>query len=507
MPNKSRRSRRKFVNYRKQRDVLEAETRALQSTIEEIRAESAQLAAKLGTERAGRSADRQRLQGLDQVLDELRGTKDALSKSQHRIERLFTALKIWRRNSTGLQRFQSILKGRFENVSRGLLQAGAALQQGEAERPSIIDAISEDIREINHPSIWWRVARGFGLLRLARPGLPRTTADRKALASDLKAVLRAIRKTLSAKATAPEDTVIAMSRLFQLRRITHQFARSIDLRMLLRGQAPAWNRTQWTQPSAAAASARTPAAVLFDAPWYLAQYSDVAASGVDPLTHYLKWGAREGRNPNAVFDTDWYLVQNPDVAVAGLNPLEHYLQEGAREGRDPSPLFSSTWYLAQNQDVAAAGVNPFQHYLEYGARRRTRSSSTFRLRLLPGAVPGSRGTESGGALSEIGRFLREPVHIRFSMRHGTWPRIQTWLEAGENPLLHYLDRGWLEGRSPHPLFDSDWYLAENPGVSASGMNPLLHYVKFGAAEGRNPNPLFDSAWYNKQTPEAGTGRA
>ncbi len=322
-------------NYRKQRDVLETETRALQSTIEEVRAESAQLAAKLGAERAGRSADRQRLKGLDQVLDELRRAKDALSKSQHRIEHLFTGLKIWRRNSTGLQRFQSILKGRLENVSRGLLQAGAALEQGEAERLSIIDAISEDIRQINHPSIGWKVARGLGLLRLARPGLPRTTADRKALASDLKAVLRAIRKTLSAKATPPEDAAIAMSRLFQLRRITRQFARSVDLRMLFLSQAPAWNRTQWTQPSAA----KTPAAVLFDAPWYLAQYPDVAASGVDPLTHYLKWGAREGRNPNPVFDTDWYLVQNPHVAVAGLNPLEHYLQAGAREGRDPEPAF------------------------------------------------------------------------------------------------------------------------------------------------------------------------
>lgn len=483
-------------NYRKQRDVLEAETRALQATMEGVRTEAAQLAAKLGTERAGRSADRERLKGLDQVVDELRGTKDALSTREHRIEHLFTALKIWRRNSTGLQRFQAILKGRLENVSGGLLQAGAALQQGEAEGLSIMDAISEDIRQINHPSIWWKLARGLGLLRLARPGLPRTTADRKALASDLKAALRAIRKILSAKATPPEDAAIAMSRLFQLRRITHQFSRSVDLRMLFLSQAPAWNRTQWTQPSAA----RTPAAVLFDAPWYLAQYSDVAASGGDPLTHYLKWGAREGRNPNAVFNTDWYLVQNPHVAVAGLNPLEHYLQEGARDGRDPSPLFSSTWYLAQNQDVAATGVNPLQHYLEYGAAEgrdpHPLFDSAYYLEQYPevaGLNPvehylksGTSAAASPHPLFDAARYLTQNPDVA---------------QAGESPLLHYLDRGGLEVRSPHPLFDSDWYLAENPGVSASGLNPLVHYVKFGVAEGRNPNPLFDTAWYKKQNPE------
>lgn len=484
-------------HYRKQRDVLETETRALQSTIEEIRAESGQLAAKLGTERAGRSADRQRLKELEQVLEELRGTKDALSKSQHRIEHLFTALKIWRTNGTGLQRFQSILKGRLESVSRGLLQAGAALQQGEAERPSIIDAISEDIREINHPSIWWKVARSLGLLRWARPGLPRTTADRKALASDLKAVLRAIRKTLSAKATPPEDTVIAMSRLFQLRRITHQFARSVDLRMLFRSQAPAWNRAQWTQPSAAP----TPAAVLFDAPWYLAQYSDVAASGTDPWTHYLKWGAREGRNPNPLFNTDWYLAQNPDVAVAGLNPLEHYLHQGAREGRDPSLLFSSTWYLAQNQDVAATGVNPFQHYLEYGVAEGRDPHPLFDSAYYLEQYPEIAGLNPVEHYLKSGASAAASPHPLFDA--ATYLAQNPDLaQAGENPpLLHYLDRGWREGRSPHPLFDSDWYLAENSGVSASGINPLIHYVKFGVAEGRNPNPLFDTAWYKKQNPE------
>ena len=53
---------------------------------------------------------------------------------------------------------------------------------------------------------------------------------------------------------------------------------------------------------------------------------------MNPLAHYLRQGALEGRDPNPLFDSDWYLQQNPDVAKAGVNPLAHYLRAGAGEG-------------------------------------------------------------------------------------------------------------------------------------------------------------------------------
>src|SRR5256885_5548391 len=52
-----------------------------------------------------------------------------------------------------------------------------------------------------------------------------------------------------------------------------------------------------------------------DATWYLGEYPDIAAAGLDPLTHYLKWGVHEQRNPNPLFDTAWYGACNPDVAA------------------------------------------------------------------------------------------------------------------------------------------------------------------------------------------------
>jgi glycosyltransferase involved in cell wall biosynthesis len=116
---------------------------------------------------------------------------------------------------------------------------------------------------------------------------------------------------------------------------------------------------------------------LFDRNWYLEQYPDVRASGLDPLVHYLKYGANEDRDPNPLFDTDWYLDRYPDVRAAGANPLAHYLQHGAAEGRNPSPLFDSDWYLAHNSDVRAAGVNPLAHYLRHGMAEGRDSNPSF----------------------------------------------------------------------------------------------------------------------------------
>lgn len=95
---------------------------------------------------------------------------------------------------------------------------------------------------------------------------------------------------------------------------------------------------------------------LFDKNWYLDQYSDVRASNLDPLRHYLLVGANEGRNPSEKFDSTYYLSQYPDVKDAGLNPLFHYIRAGQREGRTPlPPQDESTAIMAsiQTQDAPA----------------------------------------------------------------------------------------------------------------------------------------------------------
>jgi hypothetical protein len=71
----------------------------------------------------------------------------------------------------------------------------------------------------------------------------------------------------------------------------------------------------------------------FDEAWYLAANADVARQGADPVEHYVRHGAAEGRNPSPSFNTRRYLQINPDVAHAGMNPLVHFVKYGIAEGR------------------------------------------------------------------------------------------------------------------------------------------------------------------------------
>jgi hypothetical protein len=72
---------------------------------------------------------------------------------------------------------------------------------------------------------------------------------------------------------------------------------------------------------------------LFHSEWYAARYPDVAAAGVDPVLHFLLYGADEGRDPGPDFCTRAYLARYRDVMQSGVNPLIHYLLYGRAEGR------------------------------------------------------------------------------------------------------------------------------------------------------------------------------
>ncbi len=76
-----------------------------------------------------------------------------------------------------------------------------------------------------------------------------------------------------------------------------------------------------------------------------------------------------------------------------------------------------------------------------------------------------------------------------------------------DPYDLFLNRGWRQGRNPHPLFDTAWYLASNEDVRRAGVNPLVHYVETGAAQGRDPHPEFDARAYLATLPDPAAARS
>ena len=68
---------------------------------------------------------------------------------------------------------------------------------------------------------------------------------------------------------------------------------------------------------------------FFDNAWYQTHYRDVAASGMNPLLHYLQFGAAERRNPHPHFDAAFYVSQHPEAAN---NPLLYHIEVGVAHG-------------------------------------------------------------------------------------------------------------------------------------------------------------------------------
>ena len=116
--------------------------------------------------------------------------------------------------------------------------------------------------------------------------------------------------------------------------------------------------------------------ILLDPAWYQDRYPDVSASGMDPLQHYLQFGAVEGRDPNCYFDGAWYREHYPDVARSSINPLLHYMQHGARELRRPHPRFDASWYAEQHLEAAA---NPLVYHMLFGRQRGWPTERPFRV--------------------------------------------------------------------------------------------------------------------------------
>ena len=104
--------------------------------------------------------------------------------------------------------------------------------------------------------------------------------------------------------------------------------------------------------ASAVLDAQTKGREPFDEAYYLTAYPDIAAAGVDPYEHFVTQGKAEGRlgvPPEArssgdlagsvkeSFDAQYYLENYPDIAAAGVDPYEHFVMQGRAEGRQGKP--------------------------------------------------------------------------------------------------------------------------------------------------------------------------
>ena len=169
---------------------------------------------------------------------------------------------------------------------------------------------------------------------------------------------------------------------------------------------------------------------------YLAANPDVRSNGIDPLQHFLSYGASEHRLGSGVADAQSFAqlygpqYLNP-AAAPPISPFgfgEAYNPSGfmgAQPATSMAPAgFNAAAYLAANPDVARNGMGAWDHFQTYGRQE------------------GRQG--SGLSPSEYGAFS----------------------VAGAGG------------------FNAASYLAANPDVARNGLDPWQHFQQYGAQEHR-----------------------
>ena len=266
----------------------------------------------------------------------------------------------------------------------------------------------------------------------------------------------------------------------------------------------------------------------FDTATYLLAHPDVDAHGINPYYHYLSIGQAEGRavSPAALPSEvatrhfgrsvgDWVTLMRPAVdapfylAALGFDPggmfdpVAHYAYRGWLEGRDPNPQFRVADALAANPAWRAARLNPLLDHLlraapepvafgPDGAWRTTRFSL---------AELAAEGPAAPKLKPPIAAEFDDPVlhlvaaHLDRDFYLAAYPDVR---RHGSDPVLHYCEVGWTEGRDPAATFSTRYYLTANPDVAARRLNPFWHYLAAGQAEGRLPQ---QPGFYQRQTVE------
>ncbi len=193
----------------------------------------------------------------------------------------------------------------------------------------------------------------------------------------------------------------------------------------------------------------------------------------------------------SAIDEDFYLYTYGELPP-GISASSHYAAVGWREGHDPNPWFSTQAYLDDNPDVAAAGMVPLFHFLEHGAGEgRVVNPSSFApayfSRHLAPALEGADGNRV--ALTAEQEYERTIVQAEFDPDH----YLALNPDVGESrldPISHFMEYGWREGRDPNAFFSTSSYLEENADVANSGNTPVLSFSSGYRPPRKGPLPVY-----------------
>lgn len=158
-----------------------------------------------------------------------------------------------------------------------------------------------------------------------------------------------------------------------------------------------------------------------------------------------------------------------------------------------SGLLLHSWYEKQIGLSFSDPVEAATHYLKYGESKGLSPHPLFDPKWQNGK-PGKVRT-TGALLSYLrdGNRSRGSTSPVFDAEYYL-AQDQVQLSTEQTPLQHYLLSGWKQHLKPHPMFDPQKYLALHTDVKQAAAEPLSHFAMHGYFEGRSPSPFYDMSF-------------
>lgn len=215
----------------------------------------------------------------------------------------------------------------------------------------------------------------------------------------------------------------------------------------------------------------------------LAEGEDILAEGKD-ITFTFSEG--NGEAPSMfelseaeinIFDPDFYLANNSDVVESIASEYEDTRSSSTLINANVPNLASSGFNQIQTEGNAEVIIN---------SESFTSNTLEFSVALKDYVETGAAEGQSPSPLFDSEYYLAQNPDVASALAGGSF---------NGDPLLHYVEAGAVEGRDPNAFFDSDYYLTENPGVAETSLNPLEHYVLIGSSAGADPSANFDPEYY------------
>lgn len=287
------------------------------------------------------------------------------------------------------------------------------------------------------------------------------------------------------------------------------------------------------------------ARIAVDEKFYFSTYTDVAISGMDAHEHYSSIGWKEGRDPSAEFCTLYYkdkyfgnekTDQSPLLHHYGLRKKErasritasksdyiniqraviepffdnkyyvetykiqdnidsilHYLTIGWQEGNNPTRYFDGKSYIMVNRFLEAMSVCPYYHFISTSIMNGCGLDTSYKAR--------NQYSFSVYGLDNISENdWRQSILAEFDANYylSTYEDVKA---AGVNPLNHYMQHGYKEGRRPNEVFSPKFYKEMYlKGYPEYRHDPFYHYLTIGRQSGYMPNKSGATFWPATSSP-------